>query len=89
MRVKGTILFKPSFYKIVEKAIDKLCGCLVMANPFDPMGCNLPGPSIPGIFFQAGILDWVAVFPSRGSSQPRDQTNISCRSCIARQILYH
>ena len=43
---------KPSFYKIVEKAIDKLRVCLVMSNPFDPMGCNLPGPSVPGIFFR-------------------------------------
>ena len=29
-------------------------------------------------------------FPfSRGSSQSRDQTNISCISCIGRQIVYH
>ena len=39
-------------------------------------------------FFQARILEWVAVFFSRGSSQPRDQTHISCVSCIGRQILY-
>ena len=26
---------------------------------------------------------------SRGSSRPRDQTHISCVSCIGRQILYH
>ena len=28
-------------------------------------------------------------FLLRGSSQPRDQTCISCISCISRQILYH
>ena len=39
-------------------------------------------------FFQARILEWVAVFFSRGSSQSRDQTHISCVSCIGRQILY-
>ena len=27
---------------------------------------------------QARILEWVAFLPSRGSSQPRDQTQVSC-----------
>ena len=27
---------------------------------------------------QAGILEWVAVLSSRGSSQPRDRTQVSC-----------
>ena len=31
---------------------------------------------------QARILEWVAISSSRGSSQPRDQTCISCVSCI-------
>ena len=34
-------------------------------------------------------LDWVAIFYSRGSSQPRDQTCISYTSCLGRQVLYH
>ena len=38
---------------------------------FDPMECSLPGSSIHGIF-QARILEWVVIFFSRGSSQPRD-----------------
>ena len=38
---------------------------------------------------QARILDWVAISYSRGSSQPRDQTCISCISCIGGWILYH
>ena len=38
---------------------------------------------------QARILDWVAISSSRGSFWPRDQTCISCGSCIGRQILYH
>ena len=29
------------------------------------------------------ILEWVAISSSRGSSQPRAQTHISCLSCIA------
>ena len=43
----------------------------------DPMGCSLPGSSIHRIF-QARILEWVAISFSRGSSQPRDWTWISC-----------
>ena len=36
----------------------------------DPMSCNPPGSSVPGIL-QARILEWVAVLFSRKSSQPR------------------
>ena len=32
-------------------------------------------------FFQARILEWVAISLSRGSSQPRDQTRVSCIFC--------
>ena len=43
--------------------------CLTLCNPMD---CIVHG------FLQARILEWV-VFPfSRGSSQPRDQTGVSC-----------
>ena len=35
---------------------------------------------------QARILEWIAIFFSKGSSQPRDWTLVSC---IDRQILYH
>ena len=35
------------------------------------------------------MLEWVAIACSRESSQPRDQTRISCVSCIGRQVLYH
>ena len=38
-----------------------------------PMDCSLPGPSVQGIS-QTGILEWVAISFSRGSSRPRDQT---------------
>ena len=37
----------------------------------------LPGSSILGVF-QATILEWAAISFSRGSSQPRDQTQVSC-----------
>ena len=39
--------------------------------------------------FQAGILEWVAISSSRGSSWHRDRTHIFCISCTDRQILYH
>ena len=41
-----------------------------------PMDCSLPGSSVHGIF-QARILEWVAIFSSKGSSQPRDQNLVS------------
>ena len=43
----------------------------------DPIDCNPPDSSVHGIF-QAGILEWVAISFSRGSSRPRDRTHISC-----------
>ena len=43
----------------------------------DPMDCSLLGPFVHGIF-QTKILEWVAVSSSRGSSQQRDWTSISC-----------
>ena len=47
--------------------------CLTLC---DPMDCSLPGSSIHGIF-QALVLEWVAFSFSRGSSWPRDQTQVS------------
>ena len=52
------------------------------------MDCSLPGSSGHGII-QTRIPKWVAIFYSRGSSWPRDQTHFSCVSWIRRQILYH
>ena len=54
----------------------------------DPMGCSLSGSSVHGIF-QARILECVAIAFSRGSSQPRDQTQVSCISCNGRRTLCH
>ena len=52
--------------------------CPTLCNP---MWCSLLISSLLGIF-QARILEWVAISSSRGCSQPRDQTHVSC-------ILYH
>ena len=43
----------------------------------DPVDCSPPGSSAHGIL-QARILEWVAISFSRGSSWPRDQTQVSC-----------
>ena len=43
----------------------------------DPKDCILPGSSVHEIL-QAGILEWVAMLSSRGSSQPRDWTCVWC-----------
>ena len=47
----------------------------------DPMDCSPPDSSVRGIF-QAGILEWVAVPSSRGSSQPRNQTHVPVISAL-------
>ena len=51
----------------------------------DTMGCSLPASSVHGIS-QTGILEWVAISFSRGSSQSREQT---CVSYIGGWIFYH
>ena len=40
-----------------------------------PMDGSLPGSSVHGIF-QARVLEWVAISFSRGSSPPRDRTQV-------------
>ena len=59
--------------------------CPILWNALD---CSLPGSSVHGIF-QARILEWVAIFSSRGSSQLRDQTGMSCVSCNAGGFFTH
>ena len=50
--------------------------CLTLCDSTD---CSPPGSSIHGIL-QARILEWVAISFSRGSSQPRDWTQVSCNA---------
>ena len=58
-----------------------VCVCVLVAQSCptlcDPVDCNLPGSSVHEIF-QARILEWVAISFSKGSSQPRDRTRVSC-----------
>ena len=54
--------------------------CVLVAQPCltlcDPTDCNPPGSSIHGIL-QARVPEWVAIAFFRGSSWPRDRTQIS------------
>ena len=54
-----------------ESELAQLCPTLC-----DPMDCSLPGSSVRGIF-QAIVLEWIAISFSRGSSLPRDPTQVS------------
>ena len=56
--------------------------CLTLCDPVD---YSLLGSSVHGSL-QARILEWVAISFSRGSSQPRDYTRMSC---TGRWILSH
>ena len=48
--------------------------CLTLCDPKD---CSPPASSVHGIL-QARILEWVTIPFSRASSQPRNQTQVSC-----------
>ena len=69
---------KPSLCSVTQ-----LCPTL-----FYPMQCSLPGSSFHGIL-QARILNWGAMPSCRGSSQPKDQTWVSCISSIAGRFFTH
>ena len=51
------------------------------------MDCSLPGFSVCGTLLRQG--EGTPRRLLRGFSQPRDETSVSCISCIGRQILYH
>ena len=66
-----------------------VCVCVCVCSQlcptlWDPMDCSPPGYSARGIF-QVRILEWFAISYSRRSSQQRDQTHISCVSCIGKE----
>ena len=73
-----------------EKWIRGVCVCVraharslqLCSTLYDPMNCSPPVSSVHGII-QSRTLEWVVISLSRGSSQPRDWTHISCISCTA------
>ena len=52
--------------------------CQILCNPMD---CSPPGSSVHRTS-QARRLEWIAIACSRGSSQPRDRTQVSGTSYI-------
>ena len=67
-----TLLFNFSYDHESESEVVQLCPTLC-----NPMDCSPPGSPIHGIS-QARLREWVAIFFSRASSQPRDRTWVSC-----------
>ena len=65
---------------VLEKKELVTHSCLTLCSPMD---CTPPGSSVHGIL-QARILEWVAIPSSRGSSQPRDQTQGSSPALAGR-----
>ena len=69
-----------------------MCVTIMLSSQSCPTLCDLKdcvplGSSVQGNF-QAGILEWVAIFFSQGSSGPRDQTSVSPVSCTGKQIFF-
>ena len=58
------------------KCISESVSCSVVSDSLWPKKCSPPGSSVWGIL-QATILEWVALSFSRGSSWPRDWTQVS------------
>ena len=63
------------FMLLTKGIVVQLLSCVqLFCNPMD---YSLPGSFVHGIF-QARILTWVAISFSRGSSQLKDRTHVSC-----------
>ena len=60
-----------------------LQSCLTLCDAMGSLGSSVHG------IHQARIPEWVAMFSSRGSLQPRYQTYVFYVSCIGRWVLYH
>ena len=67
------VLCRPGLCKAGESESEVTQSCPTLC---DPMDCSRPGSSVHGIF-QAIVLELIAISFSRGSSQPRDQTQVS------------
>ena len=63
-----SLLSHGSNREVVAKSCPTLC---------DPIDCSPPHSSVHGIL-QGTILEWIAISFSRGSSWPRDWSQVSC-----------
>ena len=64
--------YSVSLFRMCESEVAQSCPTLC-----DPVDCNQLGSFVHGIL-QARILEWIATSFSRGSSRPRDRTQVSC-----------
>ena len=65
-------LWWPKWERESESEVAQSCPTLC-----DPMDWSLSGSSVHGVF-QVRILKWIAISFSRGSSQPKNRTQVSC-----------
>ena len=65
--------YLPSVHNAIDWVSEVSQSCLTLRDPVD---CSLQGSSVHGIF-QARVLECVAISFSRGSSRPRDRTQVS------------
>ena len=74
--IAETNIVLQSNYPPVQNKVKVLIAqsCLTLCNLIK---CSWPGSSVHGNL-QARILEWVAIFISRGSSWPRDWIRVSC-----------
>ena len=71
-------------HKLCLLLVSCMCACMLSQSCLtlcDLIDCTSKGSSIYEIL-QARLLEWVAMPSSRGSFRPRDQTRVSCGSCI-------
>ena len=77
---KDILCNRTEYSQYLTITMNGVCVCVLLAQLCptlcDPTDCSLPGSSVHGIL-QARTLEWVAMISSRGSSQPRDQTQVS------------
>ena len=69
---------RPGFYVLSLCVNEHACSVpSAVSDCVQPMDAAHPDSSVHGIS-QAGILEWIAMPSYRGSSQPMDQTCITC-----------
>ena len=73
---KSTVCKSNLFLKYKKLAWKWKCQSFSHVQLWNPMDCSPSGSSVHG-FLQTRMLEWVAITCSRGSSCPRDQTQVS------------
>ena len=68
---------KKAWNPLALESENESVSCSAVSDSLQPMGCSSPGSFIHRVF-QAGVLEWVAMPFSRGSSWPRNWIRVSC-----------